>query len=423
MNQHPFRCQKPVSFVHAMIVVALTVGAARFTTAGDWPQILGPHRDGQAVGESIEAWKTPPAIRWRVTCGAGYSGVAVAKDHVFLWHRERDSELLDCLSSADGRRVWRAEFPAVYRGGVDADRGPRSVPLVTDERVFVYGAAGDLHAVSTTQGKPLWSRQLRSDYDADDGYFGAAGSPLLVGQSLIVPVGGERNAGLVAVDVRDGKTQWTAVNQEAAYASPITMEINGETRVVAVLRLKIVLLDPASGEVLSELEFGKRGPTVNAATPLVRQNELFVTAAYGVGCRMLDMSANPPSDLWNSRDVISSQYATPVRIGESLFAITGREDYGTGELLCARWADGTVNWNQPGFGTAHLIGAGERVLAQSVGGRLVLFAAESNEFLSLAEAELPAGIYRSLPAFAGGTLFCRRTISATEGELLAIELK
>lgn len=390
--------------------------------AGDWPQILGPNRDAQAVGETVEPWSEPPAARWRVACGAGYAGVAVVADQVLLWHRLGDEEHLDCLAAADGRRLWRASFPAIYRGGVDADRGPRSVPLIADERVYVYGAAGDLHAVALADGKPLWTRELRTDYEAEDGYFGAGSSPIAVGSVLVVAIGGREGAGLIAVDTRDGTTRWTASDQQAAYASPVVMQLGGETRVVAVLGLKTVVVDPESGEILRQFDFGRRGPTVNAATPLVDQTQLLVTAAYGIGCRKLDLAADPPTDLWDSRDVISSQYVTPVRIGDWLYAISGREDIGDDGLLCARWSDGQVAWRQSDFGTAHLIAVGTRVLAQHTGGRLILFAAESAAYRPLATAELPAGTYRSLPALADGVLYCRRTTSATAGELLALEL-
>lgn len=409
--------------MHPSISVLLSIVLAAGTAvAGDWPQILGPNRDGQAVGETISAWTETPTIRWRVACGAGYAGVAVAEGKVLLWHRQDDEEVLDCLSTEDGHRQWRAGFPAVYRGGVDADRGPRSVPVVEGDRVFVYGAAGDLHAVALADGKALWSRQLRTEYDAEDGYFGAGSTPLVVGSLLIAPIGGRDGAGLVALDTRDGKTRWTAVDEEAAYASPVKMHVDGETRVIAVLRLSTVMIDPATGEVLRQFEFGRRGPTVNAATPLVDGTQLLVTASYGVGCRMLDMASNPPKDLWTQRDIISSQYATPVRSGDWLYAISGREDYQNAGLLCARWSDGQVAWRRPDFGTAHLIAAGDRVLAQLTDGRLELIAAEPEAFRPLASAELPQGTYRSLPALANGVLYCRRTISATEGELLALEL-
>jgi outer membrane protein assembly factor BamB len=406
----------PFSILFATLLIASTA------VAGDWPQILGPNRDGQAIGETIPAWTTPPAMRWRVSCGAGYAGVAVASGKVLLWHRQGDDEVLDCLAAEDGRRLWRASFPAVYRGGIDADRGPRSVPLIDGDQVYVYGAGGDLHAVTLAEGSTVWTRELRSEHDAEDGYFGAGSTAIVVGDLLIAAIGGRNGAGLVAVDTHDGKTRWTSVDEQASYASPVTMQFDGETRVVAVMGLKTVMIDPASGAIVRQFDFGKRGPTVNAATPLVDGTQLFVTASYGVGCRMLDMAAEPPKDLWMQRDTISSQYATPVRHGDWLYSINGREDMGDAGLLCARWSDGKIAWRRPNFGTAHLIAAGGRVLAQHTKGRLELFAAQSDEFLQLAVTDLPEGTYRSLPALANGVLYVRRTISATEGELLALDL-
>lgn len=404
----------------ALLILPLWTAAT--AAAGDWPQILGPNRDGQAAGEDISPWTEPPEVLWRAPCGAGYAGVAVAAGKVLLWHRRGSDEVLDCLAAADGRRLWRATFPAIYRGGVDADQGPRSVPVIEGDRAFVYGAAGDLHAVAMADGQAIWSRQLRTDYEADDGYFGAGSTPIVVGSLVIAAIGGREGAGIVAVDSRDGKTRWTATNEEAAYASPVTMRIDGKTRVVAVLRMRTVMIDPETGEVLRQFDFGRRGPTVNAATPLVDGTHLLVTAAYGVGCRKIDMATDPPVDLWESRDVISSQYATPVRSGDWLYAISGREDLGDAGLLCVRWADGDVAWRRPDYGTAHLIAAGNRILAQRTDGRVELLAADPKEFRRLAEAELPEGTYRALPALADGVLYCRRSQSATEGELLALEL-
>jgi outer membrane protein assembly factor BamB len=223
------------------------------------------------------------------------------------------------------------------------------------------------------------------------------------------------------LNVEDGKTRWTAADEDAAYASPVTMRIDDKTMVAAVMGLNTVLLDLETGEVMRRFAFGRRGPVVNAATPLVDQSRLFVTASYGIGCRMVDLAPETPTDIWQSRDVISSQYASPVRSGDYLYAITGREDIGDAGLLCVRWADGKTSWTRPDFGTGHLIVGGDRVLAQLTAGRLDLFAADPSAYKKLATADLPPGSYRSLPAFSDGTLFCRRTISSTEGELIALQ--
>lgn len=415
--------------VLSLLCVSCGGGAVPWESAalgGEWPQILGPHRDGQAAGESIAAWTDPPPIRWRAACGAGYAGVAVAGGKVLLWHRVEEGEVLDCLSVDGGRRLWRARFAAIYRGGVDADRGPRCVPVIHNNRVFVYGAAGDLHAVALADGRTLWSRQLRTDYDADDGYFGAGSTPLVVDDLVITAVGGraarDTAAGLVAVDIKDGKTRWTAADQEASYASPVKIRVAGKTYVVAVLRMATVMVDPATGEIVRQFDFGRRGPTVNAATPLVDGSELFVTASYGVGCRKLDMADPSPTHLWKSPETISSQYASPVRIGDWLYAISGREDLGDAGLMCVNWLDGSTAWQQPAYGTAHLIAVGNQIVAQRVDGRIDLLAADPEQFQRLAEAELPAGTYRALPALADGVLYCRRTESATSGELIAVDL-
>ena len=394
--------------------------AARGGAAADWPQILGPQRDGHAVGESLQPWDEPPQLLWRVDCGAGYAGVAVADDRVLLWHRVGESELLDCLAVDDGSRLWRAEFPAVYRGGVDPDRGPRAVPLVADDRVFAYGAAGDLHAVALADGETLWSRQLGTDYQAADGYFGAGSTPLIAGDLLVVALGGRQGAGIVAVNAADGKTRWQATDEQASYASPVTIQLDNAPLVAVVMSLNTVVLDPSNGQLVRRFAFGRRGPVVNAATPLVDGPRLLVTASYGIGCRMVDLASDPPSDLWGSREVISSQYATPVRIGQWLYGISGREDMQDAGLRCIGWHDGQLAWRQDDYGTAHLIAVGQNLLAQKTEGRLELLAADPQQYRRLASSKLPPGSYRSLPALSDGVVYCRRSISATEGELLAL---
>ena len=128
--------------------------------AGDWPQILGPQRNGQADGETLQPWKESiPKTLWTFELGQGYAGPAVADGRVVIFHRAGDSEQLDALDATTGRSLWRVAFPASYRGGIDADTGPRCVPLVHAGCVYVFGAAGDLHSVELASGKKRWSRQ------------------------------------------------------------------------------------------------------------------------------------------------------------------------------------------------------------------------------------------------------------------------
>lgn len=408
--------------MRGLLALSLLLLMTSFANSGDWPQVLGPNRDSQAVGEAIEPWKEPPAVRWQFNCGSGYAGPAVAGDNVFLWHRRGNREVLDCLRKNDGSIRWSVDFPATYTGGVDPDMGPRCVPVVSGDRVIVYGAGGHLHAVSINDGKVLWSRDLQADFGAQEGYFGSGSTPLVVGEILIVEAGSRNGAGIIGLSLADGTERWRNLDSEASYASPVTIKLDGQTWVAAPLRLSTYVIDPSTGKVRSEFKFGRRGPSVVAATPLVDGSQLFVTAAYGDGCRKMELSGLEPKNLWTDEQVISSQYVSPVRVGDFLYAITGREDYSDAALNCVDWNNGKQRWIESDFGTAHLIAINERILAVRISGQVDLFAADPQSFQPLAATKLPEGTYRALPALSDGLLFVRRTQGSTRGQLVALDL-
>ena len=114
---------------------------------GDWPQILGPHRNGVADDETIAAWpKSGPKVLWDYELGQGFAGPAVSGGKVIVFHRVGDAERIEALDAKTGRRLWRTDFPATYRGGANPDTGPRCVPVIHGENVYLFGAAGDLQA-------------------------------------------------------------------------------------------------------------------------------------------------------------------------------------------------------------------------------------------------------------------------------------
>jgi outer membrane protein assembly factor BamB len=400
--------------------VLATLGCLAVESArgGEWPQILGPKRDGKAAGEKLlESWPAGgPKVLWRQKLGSGYAGVAVAGGKTIAFHRVGDVERIEAFDAASGKSLWKADFPATYRGGIDADKGPRCVPLVADGSVYVFGAAGDLHTVALADGKKHWSRSLYADYDGDEGYFGAGSTPILVGGKLIVNVGG-RGAGLVALDPATGKTAWKATDEAASYSSPAAVQLGGKEQAIFITRYNCVLADPASGKTATLLPFGKRGPTVNAATPLVFGGTLFLTSSYGVGAVAAKLQSATPQNLWADDNTLSSQYATPVESGGLLYGIHGREDVGTAELRCVEAATGKVRWSQPGYGVAHVILADGKLLIQTAEGRLALAPAAASQSRELAAFQLTPEPTRALPALAAGRLYVR-----TGSELICVQV-
>lgn len=398
----------------------------------DWPQILGPNRDGQAskatlaiqTADRISDAKWPSALKvsWVVRLGSGFGGSAIVDDQVLTMHRVGGKEILEATSLQDGKQLWQSSWTATYEGRMNPDEGPRCVPVVHSGNVFCYGAAGDLACVRLSDGKLLWLRSLRREYDADDGYFGAGSTPLAIDGLVITAVGGKQ-AGIVAVDQGTGKTVWTATKYDASYASPIVVSNSAPTLALVVMRLNTVLVDVATGKVLSDVKFGSRGPTVNAATPIpLGDDRYFLTANYGVGALTLAIDAAPALAETLRNQSLSSQYNSPVLIGDKIIGIDGREDVGVASLRALNAKTQKTVWEQPDFGTANLIAIGSYVLAVSLPGEVSMIHADQERFTLLQQSALPSGNYRALPAISGKQLIVRRSTSSTKSELLCIEL-
>lgn len=412
-TQSSRRCRKQQFGAHCsamLLALALAALLPLSLVAGDWPQILGPNRDGKATDETLlTAWPAKgPKVLWRAKLGSGYAGMAVAEGKAVAFHRIGNTERVEAFDAATGKSLWQANFEALYRGGIDPDIGPRCVPLIANGAVYVFGAAGNLHAVELASGKKLWSRALYADYGGDEGFFGAGATPILIGRRLLVNVGGE-GAGIVALDSATGKTLWQATDEGASYSSPTAITIGGKEQALFITRYNCVLADPANGNATVLLPFGKRGPTVNAAMPLVLGGRMFLTSSYGVGAVLANIGsgAGPAKNVWANDDTLSSQYATPVEHDGFLYGTHGREDVGVAELRCVEAATGKVHWSQEGYGCGHVILVGEKLLIQTAEGRLALAAADPAKYGELASAQLTDEPTRALPALANGRLYLR----------------
>ena len=399
-NSQVRACAVPLAFCWIFFV-------ARPLTAGDWPQILGMHRNGVAVDENLgEVPQIPNEITWRHAVGEGYAGPAVVGDRVVVFHRVDDKERVEALEMDSGKPIWRQDFDAYYRPGVNPDTGPRCVPTIHDDVCVLFGAAGVAHAVNMKNGNRIWSRDLYADYQGRDGYFGAGSSPVVIHDRVLFNVGGTK-AGVVALDLKTGKTAWATTNQGASYSSPITYSLDGKTYALFVTRLNAILIDVAVGNVVAQTPFGKRGPTVNAASPLAFEDRVFLTASYGVGAKLFQLRGNGFQPIWQNDTSLSSQYNTPVYFEGAIFGIHGREDLGTAALRCIAAKTGKVLWNQDDFGVAHLILAQKFLIALTIEGTAIVFDARQDRYREVSRAQVSQSTTRAIPALSNGRLVFR----------------
>lgn len=383
--------------------------------ADDWPQILGPNRNGQAQNEALaDSWpNTGPKNMWSKDIGAGYAGPAIANGKVLIFHRQGASELLEALDLKTGKRIWSTDYQATYQSSIDPDSGPRCVPLVVKDKVYVFGAAADLHCANLADGKKLWTVNLGEKYSASEGYFGTGSTPIHINGKILVNLGGRNEAGIVALDAEKGKVVWTKTGEAASYSSPTLAVINGKTWVIFITRMNVVAIDPETGDQGFSFPFGARGPTVNAASPLILDDLLFVTASYGVGAKLVKIRTDDVLPVWENDDTLSSQYNTPVIHNGHLFGIHGRADIGVAELRCVDLKTGKIKWTRDNFYTANLILADNKLIAitnrKKGEAEAFLIAADSKAYKELGSFHPFQDVPRALPALSGGYLVARDT--------------
>ena len=404
----------------AIILVALPVTLPVGIQAGDWPQILGPNRNGEAVEEHIATHWPGSGLKtlWQRDVGRGFAGVSVSKGIAILFHRIGDQEIVEALQATNGDPVCKSSFPASYVPSFSEDDGPCAAAIIAHGRVFVYGAAGHLRCLDAKTGKVVWVRDTYAEFNSKEdfhgeppqGYFGIANSPIVEGDKLLVNVGGDtEDAGIVAFAVDTGRTLWKGTRERASYSSPIAMTAGGVRHVIFVTRLNVVSVDPENGKVRFQFPFGRIGTTVNGASPVVFDGRLFVTASYRIGSVFAKINGGDAEVLWRDPAILASQYTTCVESGGHLFGIHGRQDGPPAELRCIDPRARKVLWTQPSFGYATLIKADGKLLILKTDGTLVLAAANRNKFEELARTKISDNTTRALPALAEGLLYLRDT--------------
>jgi outer membrane protein assembly factor BamB len=335
--------------------------------ADDWPQWLGPQRDGvwRETGIVKTFPKGGPKIRWRAPLGGGYAGPAVAEgrvyvtdrilnpgekdpDNPFARTRSRGKERVRCLDAATGKLLWEHAYDCQYT--ISYAYGPRATPLVHGGKVYTLGAMGDLLCLDVTDGRVIWSKNFPRDYGAPVPLWGFAAHPLLDGDQLICLVGGKDSV-VVAFDKDSGREKWRSLSLESSelgYCPPMIYPVGGRRQLIIWHPEAVNGLDPETGKLLWSQEF-KVKANLSVPTPRLDGDKLLVASFYN-GSMLLQLDPVKPGAkvLWKSRgagetpkltDNLHSIMATPVIKDGYIYGVCSY-----GELRCLKEDTGERVW-------------------------------------------------------------------------------
>jgi len=391
-----------------LLILILLLLTRQVAVGEDWPQFLGPERNGSYSGPLAATWpKSGPAVLWEVDVGHGFSAPVVARGRVILFHRRENQAIVESLEAGTGKRLWSSAYTTDYRDDFGFDEGPRGAPAVAGERIYTFGADGVLQALDFSTGKRVWSVDTRQKFGAPKGFFGAACSPLVDDGRVLMNIGGPNGAGIGAFDAATGKVLWTATSNEAGYSAPVVATIAGVRHALFWTRAGLVDADPATGKVRFQFPWRSRShASVNAAAPVVVGNLVFLSASYGTGATLLQIDGASVKQLWASDEALSNHYATSVYRDGYVYGYHGRQEFGQ-SLRAIELKTGKVQWNIDGFGAGTVTLAGDRLLLIRENGELIVAAVSPKEFRPIAQTQLLPAVVRSYPALADGRLYVR----------------
>ena len=378
--------------------------------ASDWPQWRGPNRDGISA-ESGWSSKWPadgPKQLWRGNVGTGCSSVAVVGDRVLTMGNQGDEDTVWCLDAKTGASVWKHTYanpldPNMYEGG------PGSTPAVDGNFVFTLSRTGQLFCLDSRTGKPVWSKHLVNDFGGKPPKWGYSGSPLVAGDLVVLEAGAD-GASTVALDKKTGATVWKSGSAPAGYGTIMPFTCGGKACLASFDGTGLTVRDTKTGRELATYPW-KTTYEVNAATPIVSGDKIFISSGYGKGCALLRFDGSNLKPLWENKKM-RNHFSSSVLWKDHLY---GFDD---STLACLDLADGNVKWTRGGLGKGSLMLAGDKLILQSEGGDLVIAPAVPESFQEIARAKVFEDRCWVVPVLANGRIYCK----SNKGELVCFDV-
>ena len=439
-------------------------------SAADWPEFMGPTRD-QVSTETGLIDTLPiqgPPLLWEKPVGKGYSAPSVRGNTLVVHHRLNREEIVEACDPKTGLTFWKQSYKSDYRDPFGYNNGPRCAPLLTEDRCYTLGAEGVLLCLDLTTGKQVWRRDTAADFAVPEAFFGVGSSPVLEDGLIFVQVGGQPNSGVVAFDAATGKTVWQNVGEktwngmpmlgwpgsrlvswdinhpnydkQASYCTPVLATIHNRRCLLVCTRQGLVSLDPKTGDVnFSHWFRATQNDSVNAMTPVVQDDLVFISSAYfRNGSRLLRVAPDGKSvtPVWTGLQ-LEMHWTRPVLTEGHLFAFSGRNEP-DGVFRCVEFTTGTVKWERregwmkgghgklgPGekppdvFARGSAILADGKLIALGEAGLLGFFKPSPDKLEEIARWQVPQLNY---PCWAAPVLANKRLYLRDEDHLVCYDL-
>lgn len=394
------------SLLALLPLVALAMTGPATAQSFSWPQWDGPLRDGVSR-ESDWAPTGKDENLWEAQVGLGYSTVAVADGRLYTMGYDKASGLdsVWCFDAVSGEELWKHSYPSKIWDRAH-EGGTVNTPSIDGDVVYSLNREGNLFCLDAKTGEVRWHNELKPEanpHELEYPTWGFSGSPLVLGEKLILNCGR-----ILSIDKETGEVLWRSEDFGDGYGTPAAFELEGEP-VVAVLNGKgaaVVSLEDGAQRYFHEFAGKNRG--VNAATPVVVDDALFISSGTIPACALIAFGDGEVLPVWEGREMVNS-FSGCVRMGDYLYG------FDKSILKCID-LEGNAMWQVRGIGNGAVCGAGDRILVMGETGELIVASATHEGFEELSRVKLfEEGRYWTKPILVNGIVYCR----SSKGQLVA----
>ena len=382
------------------IGLGLTLSNASLMFGEDWPTFRGPNRTA-VVNDSklLKSWpEEGPKLLWEASgAGRGYSSLAVVGNKMYtlgdgLSTQKDADEYLSCFDKTTGKQLWATKTGSPWTSGQSNWQSSRSTPTVDDGRVYVVTPEGQLVCCSATDGKEIWRKDFKKDFDGKkaDGW-GYSESVLVDGNKVVCTPGGATST-VVALDKKTGEILWTCKNPDdrgAGHASIVISKV-GNIKVYVQSTGSGMMGFSESGSLLWTYPVDKT--TAIIPTLIVRDDLAFFVAGYTSGGALFKQvpSANGSvaiKEVYGLNTKLKNKHGGVVLVGEHLYG----DSNDAGRPYCADFMTGEIKWATKGSGTgsAVVIAGGDRLYICYENGKMVLAEASPSEYKEISSFQIP----------------------------------
>lgn len=391
---------------------AVGLGAIQGGLAADWPQFLGPHRNGMSDETGLlDAWPDQGLkLVFRVPGGVGMSGLSIQGGRVLTLAQNATHQQLICLDAKTGKQNWATDVAPAYTNPMG--NGPRSAPALTESQAFVLTGEGVLAAADLASGAVQWKVDVVGELGGKAAEYGMACSPLIHEDRVIVTAGCPDST-VVAYDSKTGELVWSAGQDRTGYSSPALLEVAGETQLLVFSGTALLGIDPGAGKVLWRFPY-ETDYDCNIATPIQVGSDVFISSGENHGSVLLSITKQGDgyqvAERWSSQgrqSVMRNEWQTSVLVNGRLY---GFDNVGSAgpitHLTCIDAKSGERVWQELRFGKGNLIAADGKLLITTMDGEFVMVRATDDGFEEIGRQEV-LGMTRQAPALANGLVYLR----------------